>query len=336
MITRQFLIRSIYIIVIILTVFSIIFIGVLAKSKNNIFSFSIEKNQQKVETIEPFPVSVNLYTKVIATSTTANDFYLRTLANNSGSSENWWNKLASVFVSKSWYQNLASPVSRILIIWPGERKEEIAKNIGDILGWNKNEREKFNNLMDATDPIMTEGKYFPGQYVAHRNTTPEEIKTMIMDSFQTEIIDRYTEEVESKVPLKDALIIASLIEREAGNFQNKREVSGVIWNRLFIDMPLQLDATLQYIRGSNLYEPKWWPAVNSTDKYLESPYNTYKYTGLPPAPIANPSVDSILAALNPVVTDCLFYFHTNNGDYYCSKNYEEHISKLRSIYGRGS
>lgn len=336
MITRYFLIRSIYIFIVVLTILSIIFIGILAKSKDNIFSFSIEKNQQKTETVEPFPVSVNLYTKVIATSTTANDFYHRTLANNSNSSEHWWNKLASVFVSKGWYQNLASPVSRILIIWPGERKEEIAKNIGDILGWKKEDREKFENLMDATEPVMVEGKYFPGQYVAHRDTTPEEIKDMIIKSFQTEIINRYTDEVESKVPFKDALIIASLIEREAGNFQNKREVSGVIWNRLFINMPLQLDATLQYIRGSDFYEPKWWPSVRSTDKYLESPYNTYKYTGLPPAPISNPSVDSILAALNPVITDCLFYFHTKNGDYYCSKNYEEHISKLRSIYGRGS
>lgn len=336
MISRHFLIRSIYIVVILLAIISVIFIGVLAKSKTNIFSFSIKKNQHNAEIVEPFPVSVNSFTKVIATSTTANDFYHRTLANNSNSSEQWWNKLASVLSSKNWYQNLASPVSRIIVIWPGERKEQITKNVGDILGWNKEARAEFKNLIDSTDPIIAEGKYFPGQYVSHRKATPQEVKTMIFESFQTEIIDRYTEEVEAKVPLKDALIIASLIEREASDFENKREVSGVIWNRIFIDMPLQLDATLQYVRGSNTYEPKWWPIVRSSDKYLESPYNTYKYSGLPPAPIASPSIDSLLAALNPVVTDCLFYFHTDDGDYYCSENYKEHISKLRSIYGRGS
>lgn len=336
MITRYFLVRSIYITVIILAIISIIFIGILAQSKNNIFSFLIEKNQQKTEMVEPFPVSVDSYTKIIATSTIVNDFYHNTLANSPNSTEHWWNKLASTLSSKSWYQNLASPVSRILVIWPGERKEEIAKNIGDILGWNKDDRIEFENLIDSTNPIMTEGKYLPGQYVAHRDATPQDIQTMITESFQTEIMNRYTEEVKAKVPLKEALIIASLIEREAGDFENKREVSGVIWNRLFIDMPLQLDATLQYIRGSNSYEPKWWPSVRTTDKYLESPYNTYKYSGLPPAPISNPSIDSILAALNPVITDCLFYFHTSNGTYYCSETYKEHVAKLRSVYGQGS
>jgi UPF0755 protein len=100
-------------------------------------------------------------------------------------------------------------------------------------------------------------------------------------------------------------------------------------------MPLQLDATLQYVRGSNPYEARWWPVPRPRDKFLDSPFNTYKNTGLPPAPIANPSAEAVLAALNPRSTDCLFYFHADDGAYYCSKTYDEHVRKLRDVFGRG-
>ncbi|MCA9357509.1 endolytic transglycosylase MltG, partial [Candidatus Kaiserbacteria bacterium] len=183
--------------------------------------------------------------------------------------------------------------------------------------------------------VIAEVKYYPGQYVAHKGATPNDMKDLIEQEFQTKILSRYTPEVEKQVPLNDALIIASLLEREASDFNNMREVSGVIWNRLFKYMPLQLDATLQYVRGSSQYEAKWWPAIKPADKYIKSAYNTYKNPGLPPAPIANPSAEALLAALNPVVTDCIFYFHAKGGQYYCSPTYEEHVSKLKSIYGQG-
>jgi UPF0755 protein len=191
-------------------------------------------------------------------------------------------------------------------------------------------------LIDSKEPILKEGKYFPGQYVTHRHATPEEMHNIISTEFTKEILNRYTEEVETVIPLDQALIIASLIEREASDFNNMREVSGVIWNRLFIDMPLQLDATLQYARGSNNQEVKWWPAPVPRDKFIDSPFNTYQNSGLPPSPIANPSAEAILAALNPVITDCLYYFHRNNGEYHCSTTYEDHVSKLRGFYGQGS
>lgn len=100
-------------------------------------------------------------------------------------------------------------------------------------------------------------------------------------------------------------------------------------------MPLQLDATLQYAKGSRASEKEWWPVPKPADKYLKSPFNTYANKGLPPAPIANPSAASVLAALNPVPTDCYYYFHADNAEYYCSKTYEEHVRKLRAVFGRG-
>ncbi len=288
------------------------------------------------QAIEPFPVSVNSYTHTITADPTFDSFLTNNLAIETDPEHTLWSKLSSALASKTQIQNLASPVSRIFVIWPGERKEEVTKHISDVLHWDDDQKLEFERLVDSSLPAIEEGKYFPGHYTTHRNATPAEIKSLVYDSFHKEVLSRYTQQVESQVPLKDALVIASLIEREANSFENMREVSGVIWNRLFIDMPLQLDATLQYVKGTKPHEPKWWPIVRPRDKFITSPFNTYQNTGLPPTPISNPSTKSILAALNPIETDCLYYFHTDLGEYHCSPSYEGHVSKLRSLYGQGS
>lgn len=331
---RRFFIRATYGFALVCSVTATIGIGVLLHSKIHIFDTSLSPTP--ADTVVAFPVSVNAHTGTIEENPTVETFFYTTLANAPDSSHRWWNQVAAVFSAHSWYQNLASPVSRIVVIWPGERKEQATKNMGDILGWSTADKAAFTQLIDTSSPILTEGKYFPGQYVTHRDATPEDMQQLILNSFQTEVLSRYTAEVEAAVPLEDALVIASLLEREASDFKNMREVAGVIWNRLFIDMPLQLDASLQYVRGSDQYEPAWWPKVRPRDKYLASPYNTYQNAGLPPAPIANPSAEAILAALNPVVTECLYYFHTSDGGYHCSTTYKEHVAKLKEIYGRGS
>jgi UPF0755 protein len=333
--SRNFTIRFLYSLTVFFAILATIVIVFLLQTKINIFSQAQPSLIEK--SIIPFPVSVNSYTQIIEEDPAINTFYANTLANAPKSSNRLWNKVVAVLAPNDWYQNLASPVSRIIVIWPGERKEEVTKHIGDIMRWSEADREEFQYLVDNSLPIiLPEGKYFPGQYVTHRNATPKNIQEIITNSFQDEVLDRYTLEVESLVPLEKALIIASLLEREASDFENMREVSGVIWNRLFIDMRLQLDATLQYAKGSDQYEPKWWPRVIPDDKYIDSPYNTYKNADLPPAPIANPSAEAILAALNPIVTECLYYFHTEDGEYECSKTYKDHVSKLQALYGRGS
>jgi cell division protein YceG involved in septum cleavage len=335
MILRHTLIQTIISFVIILTIAATIGIVLLFQSKQHIISYA-EKKVAEAEAPTPFPVSVDVASKTIVNNPTVATYYTDGLAVAPRKKDNWWNQIAAIFGSEDWYQNLASPVGRVVVIWPGERKEEVTKHIGDILGWDTSERTEFQRLVDSSTPTSTEGKYFPGQYIAHRGATPSDIEQLLGTAFRSEVLNRYTPDVEAQVPLTDALIIASLLEREASDFENMREISGVIWNRLFINMPLQLDATLQYVKGSSPSQSRWWPVVRPADKYLASPFNTYENVGLPPAPIANPSAEAILAALNPVVTDCLFYFHAKNADYQCSPTYEDHVAKLRAIYGRGS
>jgi len=246
------------------------------------------------------------------------------------------NYLASQLQTNHWYQRLASPISRIIIVWPGERTEEAAQNIAGVMRWDSNQTQQFIDLMQDNKYSFEQGFVLPGQYITHRNATPDDIANLIQTRYQTAVLDRYTADIETAIPLSEALIIASLIEREASDFENMREVSGVIWNRLFIDMPLQLDASLQYVKANQPTELDWWPVVRPKDKYLDSPYNTYQHNGLPPSPIANPSVEAIIAALNPRATDCLYYFHSASREYYCNATYEEHVEELRRVYGRGN
>jgi cell division protein YceG involved in septum cleavage len=306
----------------------------LLESKQHVFSEQT-KTTITAPAQNPFPVGVDPIAKIITENQYVNTFAYDTLAIAPTRQGFWRERLVAFFFQREWYQNLASPVSRIVVIWPGERKEEITGHIGDILRWNDIDRATFMQELIAVEPVLNEGKFYPGQYVAHRGARPEEVAAMIKERFTEEILDRYTKEVEAQVPLEDALVIASLLEREASDFENMREVSGVIWNRLFINMPLQLDATLQYARGSAVRSVGWWPVPRPADKFIASPFNTYANKGLPPAAIANPTAAAVLAALNPINTDCIYYFHANNGDYFCSVTYEEHVDKLIKHFGQG-
>ncbi len=330
----RLLIRTVSVLAITFAMLATAGIGLLLESKTYIFSITPEPSQTEAESAA-FPVGVNAFSKTIVEQPDVESYYTLTLARSDEPTSAWQHFVAALLMSKAWYQNLASPVSRIAVIWPGERHEEVVDHFGDILDWNDDERERFALAIQTMEPVMNEGKFFPGSYVTHRYATPEEVAALIQERFATEILSRYTPEVATNVPLEDALTIASLIEREASDFENMREVSGVIWNRLFIDMPLQLDATLQYARGSKPTEASWWPVPRPRDKFIDSPYNTYLYEGLPPGPIANPSTDALLAALNPRLTDCLYYFHADDGSYYCSVTYEEHVASLKTVFGQG-
>lgn len=287
--------------------------------------------------VAPFPIGVDPVSRTISENPEVDRF----IANEGRLRWHFPSLLPSgkfaQFVAKlsrsSWYQ-MAIPGGRLLVIFPGERKEEVAQNFGRLLGWNWDEKQEFISLVISTDPILDEGKFFPERYLVAVDASPQDVAGMVNERFEGEVLNRYTKEAEAVLPLEDALVIASLLQREARDFTDMREISGVIWNRLFIDMPLQLDATLQYAKGGQAGQP-WWPVPTPADKFISSPFNTYLNKGLPPNAIANPSLEAVLAALNPKTTDCLFYFHANGGEFYCSETYEGHVAKLREIYGRG-
>lgn len=294
------------------------------------------EEQSNIVSIQ-FPVGVNPIKEEIIENSAVDTYlsnHITKRKDPTSAHVSWIGKALGRLTLHDWYQNLASLTSRILVIESGERKEQVADHFTKILGWSDHERDVFLTAIVGSDPKIDDGKFFPGTYVVEKGAKPEEVSSLVQDRFTTEVLNRYGDEVKALVPLKDTLTIASLLEREAYDFEDMRHISGVIWNRLFIDMKLQIDATLQYAKGSKPTEP-WWPRVVPSDKYLASVYNTYKNQGLPPAPIANPSLEAILAALNPRATDCMYYFHDKDAEFHCAKTYKEHVELLKVYYGRG-
>lgn len=288
------------------------------------------------ETI-PFPISVNPLEQRIVyneeNEAIIQDFVTPYLSTRR--QDRWFDQLLARLGTQTWFQTLATPSSRILIILPGERQEQIAYNIGRILNWNATERDQFISNVVSSQPSFPEGTFFPGRYIVPHDATPEFVANMINNRFERSVLDRYPTVLEETVPMIEALTLASLLERESYHFSEMRIIAGVIWNRLFQDMNLQIDATLQYAKANaGLAGGSWWPQPLPDDKFIDSPFNTYQNSGLPPSPIANPGVASIIAALNPVPTDCVFYFHDRRGGFHCSETYEQHVQGLRIHYGQ--
>jgi UPF0755 protein len=122
--------------------------------------------------------------------------------------------------------------------------------------------------------------------------------------------------------LNEIVIIASLIEREAITDNEKFIISSVIDNRLNAGMGLDIDATLQYIKGKS--NGSWWTVPTGEERQINSPYNTYRNAGLPPGPISNPGIVAIEAAMNPSKSPYFFYIHDREGNIYFAENLNEH------------
>lgn len=233
-------------------------------------------------------------------------------------------------VSLSFYGNLANPSIRIVKIQEGLRKEQVADIVGKKMGWNETEKEKFMNSHLAFGKDISEGYFFPKSYMLPKDSSPEQVGKTMLDEYKKETKNVPKTKKTKIINEETALTIASIIQRESGGKKDMRLISGIIWNRIFAGMKLQMDATLQYAKGDE--ENGWWPQVEPEDKYIESPYNTYMYNSLPPTPIANPGLAAIEAAYNPQTTSCLFYLHDKRGIIHCAKTYTEHKKNIAKYY----
>ena len=228
----------------------------------------------------------------------------------------------------AFYQNLANPYIRYVRIPEGLRKEEMADIYSHTLAWNNQDVQQF--LGTSTTQSDLEGYYFPSTYILPVDASGNDVKDAMLQKFDKNVASSSIKKSyvinKDKVSMDTILKVASLIQREAAGKQDMNLISGIIWNRIWNGMSLDIDATLQYAKGTDANG--WWPQVLSKDKNIDSPYNTYKNTGLPPTPIANPGIAAIQAAYNPTQTDCIFYFHDNNHQIHCSKTYEQHKSLI--------
>jgi UPF0755 protein len=218
-----------------------------------------------------------------------------------------------------------APYLAWIVIPEAKRKEEIGELLSEALSWSDTEREEWIEATASSTAVLSDGTYFADTYLIPSDQPPAAIAARLRDRFVAATAPFASEAKTKEEEFTDVLILASLIEREAAK-NDKKLVAGILKNRLDRGMLLQVDATLQYMEGA---EGKWWPAPDPDDKDADSPYNTYLYEGLPPGPIVTPSLASIEAALDPQVTNCLYYLHDNYGRIHCATNYQAHLSNVR-------
>jgi cell division protein YceG involved in septum cleavage len=234
----------------------------------------------------------------------------------------------------SFYLNLANPSKRYVSFPAGLRKEQIARVMSDTFDWTDADVRDFLTVTHHEGTVLLEGYYAPGGYWFNSDVTGAEVSEVMynrfLDTLSTKVYGdpKISKQLmkgignkRSKVSVDQILSIASLIQREAAGSHDMRLISGVIWNRLEKNWNLDIDASLQYAKGSSI---RWWPMVKGADKKINSPYNTYLNPGIPPAPIANPSPEAILAAVNPEKTSCMFYLHDKKAKIHCAETYLGH------------
>lgn len=224
------------------------------------------------------------------------------------------------------YQNLANPSVKVVRVYAGLRKEEIAEVFYKNLNWTEKEAEEFAKANSFNNSSPIEGKLLPKTYLIHKDATPIEVQNIMLTEFE-KAFKKIQEKSNKKIINEEIIIkIASIIQREASGKKDMPLISGIIWNRFWMGMKLEMDSTIQYAKGTE--EAGWWKQISVQDKKIDSPYNTYLYEGFPPGAISNPSLDAINAAYNPAKTKCIFYIHDKQKTTHCTETYEEHKKNI--------
>src|SRR3989344_4590657 len=177
--------------------------------------------------------------------------------------------------------------------------KKIAELLGDFENFDKKE------FLEKTEKL--EGYLFPDTYLFLPFAEIEQIIGTMMDNFKKKVGDVG----------KDIVIMASLIEKEVPESNDRKIISDILWKRLKLGIPLQVDAVFPYITGKQEISPD--------DFKIDSPYNTYLYKGLPPGPISNPGLDALEAVRNPEESPFFYYLSGQDDKTHFAKTYEEHL-----------
>lgn len=193
------------------------------------------------------------------------------------------------------------------------------------------------SLKDVNDVLVTEqrkdvlfeleGFLFPSTYYIPIGSSEKDIALKMYKSFSSIFSEEYVSRAKQLgLSINNVITVASLIEKEAANNDERSRIAGVIYNRIKKGMPLQIDAAVIYANTKGLGHLQ---RVLSSHLKFDSPYNTYMYKGLTPGPITSPGRPSIEAALYPENNEFLYYVAGENGHVF-SKSYEEHLKNVKA------
>lgn len=178
---------------------------------------------------------------------------------------------------------------------------------------------KFDFLKDKPTKIGLEGYLFPDTYRVAKNAKPEEVARVMLENFDKKLTAEMRKDIAAQGnTIFDIVRMASIVEKEVPHEEDRPVIAGILWKRLDIGMALQVDSTLNYATGGKN------PALTNDELKIDSPYNTYKYRGLPPTPIGNPGLSALRAAIYPQRTAYLYFLSGKDGKTYFGKTLDEH------------
>lgn len=187
---------------------------------------------------------------------------------------------------------------------------------------------QFPLLTKKPNGVLLEGYLFPDTYKFSKEATPEGILKKILNNTESKITDEIRKQAfDQNKSIFQILTMASLLEKEVSTVEDFKIVAGIFWNRIAIGQPLQSCATLAFVLGENKEQ------YSLADTQVKSPYNTYLNKGLPPGPISNPGMNTILAALNPTDTEYNYFLTDpeNKSNTVYAKTYAEHVANKQKF-----
>ncbi|BDQ01768.1 endolytic transglycosylase MltG [Ignavibacterium sp.] len=228
----------------------------------------------------------------------------------------------------------------LLIYGPADYLRSIRVNDGQTIKWlagkvrrdlrmdstafyQKAHDKEFISSLGLNVPSL-EGYLFSKSYQIYERSDPEEVLKIFYEALKQFWTDTLQQRADSiKLSMHQVLTLASIIKGETNEIDEMPRISGVYHNRLRKGMKLQADPTVQYLMKNG------WKRLTYQDLTIDSPYNTYRYFGLPPAPINNPGANAIMAALYPEKHDYFFFVADGKGRHKFAKNYSEHLRNVR-------
>jgi UPF0755 protein len=221
---------------------------------------------------------------------------------------------------------LQGPEEVWVTIPEGLRREEIAERFVEGFSLSGTAAQNFKTeFLSQTQSL--EGYLFPDTYLFPKEASSSAVVSRMETTFNKRFGNTFSGS--NGLTLAETVTLASILERETKTKQERPIVAGILMNRLNADWPIQADATVQYAIASvncrTNSDCTWWPRpLSHEDLGISSRYNTYKYPGLPPGPIANPGLSSLEAVANYEKTSYWFYIHDSDGIIHYAETLEEH------------
>jgi UPF0755 protein len=192
---------------------------------------------------------------------------------------------------------------------------------------------EFAFLRNKPESVNLEGYLFPDTYFFGRTTTVEDAVKQMLENFDAKFSEELREEADNAgLSLHTVVTLASIVEREAQVAEERPIIAGVFLRRLSRGIPLEADPTVQYAVANDpesVAEYGYWKKeLTQEDLEIDSPYNTYRNWGLPPGPIANPGLDSIVGVVRPAQTNYLYFVAKPDGSHAFAETLEEHLANV--------